>query len=150
MVIEWLSESSLAVEQLTHMAGSHSRPALEEAVSAIYSFLGGGSMLASEVKRLAVMAGITDRTLRRTKDLLGVRSVRSGFGRDSRFSWALPPQSEIFRRLFDRDLDELLEELIHGDKRPQQPPTSEPHPPNFEPNDRSPDTLDSGEIGSPT
>jgi len=45
---------------------------------------------AEAVKAAAREAGISEKTLQRAKDALGVISDRTGFGPDGRWTWVLP------------------------------------------------------------
>jgi hypothetical protein len=141
--IEFLAPSDYSAEQLLAASNSHSRCELEEAIFALYSILGDGSLPVNEAKKLAREAGITDRTLRRAKELLRVTSKREGFGPGSRFRWVLPQQHEMVARLRNQDLDALADELFHGklddERRPDDPRTfptrGNDHPPENKPND---------------
>ena len=94
LTIEILGESEFTSKELLESGRSHSRPQLEEAMYVLFSILAEGPVLAGEVRRLASYAGVAPRTLRRCKEILGVRSLREGFGPGSRFYWALPEHSE--------------------------------------------------------
>ena len=122
LVIEFLGHSDYSAAQLLEAARSHSRRELEEAIYVLYSILGDGPLLAIEAKKLANAAGITDRTLRRAKEVLQVGSRRKGFGRGSQFRWILPKQHEIVARLREHDLDMLCDKLFHGDTGENQFP----------------------------
>ncbi len=114
VAIEWLGQSDYSAAQLLEADRSHSRRELEEAIFVLYSILADGPVPAKEAKRLAAAAGISDRTSRRAKEVLGVASKRKGFGRGSSFSWVLPEQHVVVDRLKDRELDRLLDDLCHG------------------------------------
>jgi hypothetical protein len=115
--IEFMGSSDFTAGQLLEAGRSQSRPELEEAIFALFSFLGDGRLTAKEVKQRATEAGIAGRTLRRAKDVLGVKSKRRGFGRGSEFLWELPEHNAIVGRLRERDFDHLMNQLCHGEPR---------------------------------
>lgn len=86
--IAWEGASSLTAAQLLSMpTSSEERSALDEAKVVLRDLLGNGPIPSKDVQRQARDAGISDATLRRAKDALGVRSIRDGFG--GPWSWAL-------------------------------------------------------------
>ena len=89
--------------------------ALWEAIWVLYSILGEGPVPADSAKALAQQAGIATGSLRRAKELLGVRSQRTGFGPGSRFFWVLPSTGELVKRLREQDLDQLMNQLLFGE-----------------------------------
>ena len=115
LTVEYLGPSEYAAAQLLEAGRSQSSGELQEAVYALYSILGDGPVLAKEAKQIASAAGISERTLRRAKEVLKVASRRSGFGRGSVFFWVLPKEHQPVAELMGRDLDELLEKLCHGE-----------------------------------
>jgi hypothetical protein len=63
----------------------------ERSVLFLQKLLANGPQLGTEVKRLALVAGIADRTLTRAKLTAGVVSIRrGGLGRDGWWEWSLP------------------------------------------------------------
>jgi AAA domain len=112
--LNWLGPSEYTAEQVLAASTDKEVSALEEAAFVLYSVLGNGPLWAQEAKRLVMQAGVTDRTLRRAKDLLLVRSKRIGFGKSSQFYWTLPQRSVILTRLREKDLDDLADELFGG------------------------------------
>ena len=65
--------------------------ALKEAMEILREVLGEGPADGKRVQREASEAGITDRTLRRAKTALGVKSKREGgLGPAGRWVWSLP------------------------------------------------------------
>ncbi|REJ88268.1 MAG: hypothetical protein DWQ35_20015 [Planctomycetota bacterium] len=117
--VEWLGTCSYSADEILSSASSEAS-ALNEAAYILYSVLGNGPLWAHEVQRLVLGAGVSYRTLRRAKQLLLVKSKRVGFGKDSRFYWALPERSELVRHLRQRDLDEIADALFH--QGPESPP----------------------------
>jgi hypothetical protein len=113
--IDWLGPIAITSEQLLEAGRRASRSELSEAAYVLYSLLADGPLLAVEVKSAAKDAGISDRTLRRAKELLQVASLRKGFGPESRFYWKLPPQNEMVKTLRQSDLHELVDRLCHGE-----------------------------------
>ena len=114
LTVEWLGVSDCSAMQLHEAAREQDRTALREAQYVLFSILAEGPVLAKEAKTLGADAGITPRTLRRAKESLGVVSQRRGFGPRSRFFWMLPEESELVDRLKENELDNLLDNLIHG------------------------------------
>ena len=71
--------------------------------------MGKGEVLAADAKKLALQAGLSDRTLRRAKKELGVKSRRQGFGPGSQFFWGLPEDSEVIQQFRQRDPEDSAE-----------------------------------------
>lgn len=88
----------------------------------LYSILAVGPVQANDVIRLAKLAGVTVRTLKRAKRNLGVRSWKEGSGPGSRWLWELPDDEELLRPFKARDIDDLMERLISGSGDP--PPST--------------------------
>lgn len=78
-------------------------------------------MRANQVKRLATENGVTERTLRRAKAAMGVKSKRTGFGPSSEFFWSLPKEHEMVKELRDRDMENLMDALIDGEPSDRVP-----------------------------
>ena len=127
MTIEFLGDSQFTASQLLEAGHSRSRRELEDGIEALFSILGQGPVAAKEAKRLATDAGIAERTVRRAKEMLRVESKRRGFGRGSTFFWQLPEHSTILDRLRDRELDQLVDQLCHGESGDDQIPDDPGH-----------------------
>ncbi len=125
--VNWGGPCDLTADQILS-ASNRDSPALLEACHVLYSILGDGPVWVNEATKLAKSAGISGRTLRRAKELLGVQSKRQGFGKDSRFYWRISPKSDLIQNLRDMDLDELADALFYG-------PTETPGDFNGQPTD---------------
>jgi hypothetical protein len=115
VTVEWLGPSKHTAADLAAAnvaADEHS--ALREAQYVLYSILAVGPVQANEVIRLAKSAGVTERTLKRAKRDLGVRSFKEGSGPGSRWLWELPVDEELLQPFKARDIDDLMERLIYG------------------------------------
>lgn len=88
-----------------------------EAIEFLLHELGNGPVVVADVRKLARAAGIAERTLRRAKEDLKVKSVRSGFGAEGIFRWELPPRSEAVRAKRTVDQRQFLNTLIRPKKR---------------------------------
>jgi hypothetical protein len=126
--IDWLGPSGYSTEQLVAAQRTTTEAkALEEAAYVLYSVLGDGPLPARDALALSRKSGVSDRTLRRAKDLLKVRSERRGFGPGSEFFWILPARDELISRLRERDMDQLMQQLLSGvDELPPLRPPQEP------------------------
>ena len=113
--MRWHGPSSYTAEQLSAVSGPTERTALDEAVYVVFSILSQGLVLADEAKSKVLSAGVAERTMRRAKQLLEVRSVRQGFGRGSKLLWQLREENELTRRLREREVDELADSLFTPD-----------------------------------
>jgi hypothetical protein len=71
-----------------------SRTMKDEAVEFLKGMLGGGEVLATEVKAAADREEITKKPLESAKKSLGILSRREGFGPGSQVWWSLPPPIE--------------------------------------------------------
>jgi hypothetical protein len=79
-------------------AGGEDRTAVDEAVEFLQSELGDGrEMETKTIRRKAHELGISDRTLDRAKQRLGVVSKKSGFGSDGVWTWRLIPPKDASR-----------------------------------------------------
>ncbi len=114
LVVEWHGPASLTAQQISVIGKTDDESALGEAVYILYSLLAEGPLAANDAKKRAAQSGIANRTLRRAKELLGVRSQRIGFGKGSRLYWELPPESELVAQLHAQDIDELANKLFHS------------------------------------
>jgi hypothetical protein len=88
--------------------------AMAEAQYVIYSILAEGPVPAKECVQLAKEAAASERTLKRAKSQMGVRSWKEGSGKDSRWLWELPNDPKLLQRFKDKDIGNLIERLIHG------------------------------------
>jgi len=112
--IEWLGPSKRTAADLaatTNVADEHS--ALAEARYVLYSVLSDGQVRANKVICQAKQAGISERTLKRAKRELAVRSRKYGSGTGSEWFWELPDDRRELRPLMDQDIDHLMNELIY-------------------------------------
>jgi AAA domain len=65
-------------------------PALAEAVRVLEEILSDGPLAAGNIKKMAAQAGVTERTLHRARQALGVTTRRQGFGQGALYMWAMP------------------------------------------------------------
>lgn len=82
-ISEHTSSSLLAVQ-----AGDEERSAIDEACHFLRDILSDGPVAARDIEKAARDSGVQSRTLRRAKERLKVRSVKSGMG--SSWSWTMP------------------------------------------------------------
>jgi len=117
VTVEWLGPSRYTAADLSAVAADdHS--ALEEARYVLYSILSKGQVPAIDAIRLAKRAGVSERTFKRAKHDLGVRSWKFGSGSGSRWLWELPDDEERPRPLKDQAFDDLMNELIYSNTDP--------------------------------
>ncbi|MGH9532199.1 MAG: AAA family ATPase [Terriglobales bacterium] len=90
--VVWKGESAHSAASLFAQAGNEERRELGEATEFLRSLLARGRVPAQEALRGAQHVGISRRTLQRAKSVLGVQTVREGFGRDGHWLWRLPEQ----------------------------------------------------------
>jgi hypothetical protein len=88
-VIKWGEECDITAADLGVRAQNGGNRAQAEAMEFLSDLLKNGRRSVSEVKKLAINLGITDRTLERAKKALKVRSCRMGFSPAS-WEWELP------------------------------------------------------------
>jgi hypothetical protein len=80
-----------ADEALAAASGETDGGALAEAKDVLRDLLVGGPLPAKDVQRQAKEVGISEATLRRAKDALGARAVRSGgLASGGKWVWELP------------------------------------------------------------
>ena len=128
VTVEWLGPSRHTAADLAAV-GADDHSLLTEARYVLYSILSQGQVPANDVIRLAKRAAISERTLKRAKRDLGVRSWKFGSGSGSRWFWELPDDEELLRPFKDQDLDDLMNELIYGNTdRPQGARGQNRHP----------------------
>ncbi|MGH9045341.1 MAG: AAA family ATPase [Acidimicrobiales bacterium] len=89
--VRWIGESAQVAGSLLTAGNDEERSALTEAVDVLADILSNGPVPAKEAERRAGDEGVHQRTLRRAKDRLGVRSVKSSAGR---WEWVLPPKED--------------------------------------------------------
>lgn len=94
--IQWLGESALTVEecyQPTRRKGAHGPVAADRgmAESLLKELLKGGSVPAVEVLKEGKAYGISEMTVRRAKQALGVEAIRIGYG--GAWHWRLPDKT---------------------------------------------------------
>jgi hypothetical protein len=116
IVVEWLGPSKhTAADLVGASAAADDHSALLEAQYVLYSILSEGHLPANDVIRLAKLAAVSERTLKRAKRDLGVCSWKLGSGAGSRWFWELPENEELLRPFKDKDIDCLMDRLIYGD-----------------------------------
>jgi hypothetical protein len=104
-----------------------------DAEGVLKDILAAGPVHATEVRERAGAAGVSDRTLERAKDALGVRSMRVVDADNARWMWALPPRDGEDRHVGDGDLEPTrfpqAEDRLRepGDLAVDAPPDEEPH-----------------------
>lgn len=85
---QWTGQNHYTPDQLLAQPGSsEERNALDEAADWLEEVLSNGAMAARDIKRAAVDAGMSWRTVERAKAKLGVRSGRSSTGNTGAGSW---------------------------------------------------------------
>lgn len=89
--VAWLGESDLLADDILPAPSNHRRraEATDEAAEWLKGVLAKGPMDAETVLEQAKAEGLADKTLRRAKKRLGVKSGREGFGAEGRFMWRL-------------------------------------------------------------
>ena len=143
VTVEWLGPSKhTAADLAASAADEHS--ALLEAQYVLYSILSKGQLPAKDVIRLAKLAAVSERTLKRAKRDLGVRSWKFGSGSGSRWSWELPDDAELLRQFKDKDLDCLMNELIYSQDAPPKEGGDRTHRPDRREQKQQEDDGDDG------
>jgi putative DNA primase/helicase len=84
--VDGAARDLLAVAEAVVEAGEGG--ALSDAIDFLNDVLTSGSLPVSEVKKMARADGISDRTLARAREKLGVKAERQGFGKST--TWFLP------------------------------------------------------------
>jgi hypothetical protein len=87
VTVKWEGSCQLTAEQLLALPADGGSPVLSEAQHFLRLLLDDGPILAREAKQQARDAGISDITLRRAREALGVHISRSGFGADGQWLW---------------------------------------------------------------
>jgi hypothetical protein len=103
--VEWKGETPhTAAALLAAPTDPEERSALDEAAEFLRDTLRGGPVWSMQVKNEAREADISEITLKRAKDALGVRSQKEG---DGSWSWTLPEKSRVSQSSQDDPLDTL-------------------------------------------
>jgi hypothetical protein len=111
--VEWLGTSQYtAADLMRGVADDNS--AVAEAAYVLYSILAEGPVAAKYCVTRAKNAAVSERTLKRAKKQIGVRSWKEGSGANSRWLWELPDDPVLHQRFKEKDLTNLVERLIHG------------------------------------
>lgn len=88
--IEWEEQAVMLTADDAMEARGGPDP-IAEACAWLEGELAGGAMVdASHLLELAKAAGISERTLRRAKEAIGVKATRNGFGPGGGWQWSLP------------------------------------------------------------
>jgi hypothetical protein len=89
--VEWTGESRYSADSLVNVQqeDEEGRGALEEGVSFLRRILAEGSVLATSVMSQARQAGISERTLRRARQQLGIQAMKERRV-DGKWEWQLP------------------------------------------------------------
>ncbi|HUE70585.1 MAG TPA: AAA family ATPase [Pirellulaceae bacterium] len=92
---------------------------LDEAVFVLYVTLreSGGSKWSMSAKRAAAEAGISERTLRRAYDLLGIETRKSGFASGDGWDWILPDCATVVANLRVRRRATLSQQIIQWEEQ---------------------------------
>jgi hypothetical protein len=85
-----------ADQLLAPAAGPNEQGRLREAVEFLRTFLGSCPRSATEVFRVAATAGVTPKTLRRAKEVLGVYSEKDKYNFEGHWHWVLPGWKSSF------------------------------------------------------
>ena len=88
-VIHW-EPGRVDVSAIEALAPDHERDAKEEAKEFLVGCLNDGVTEAKAIQAAARGAGIAEKTLRRAKAELGIRSEKDGFAQPPRWHWRLP------------------------------------------------------------
>jgi hypothetical protein len=90
--IEWLGESAHSAETLLKSRDHEDRSACSEAKEFLHSVLADGPLAKKEISRQARELCISERTLRRAKEKLGIRSAKRGAPgeKTQQWLWELP------------------------------------------------------------
>lgn len=88
-------DARILISQAEAVPDMEKRTALEDAAKFLRELLGTGPMDSKDVQAEAEEAGYSWATIRRAKDELGVAVSRDGFGKDGKFTWNLPPSSQM-------------------------------------------------------
>lgn len=98
--ISWKGVSAHTAESLLAAPGDEVEAgAIQEAIEFLQAVLLCGLKECQEIYGQARKAGISERTLKRAKSLLGIRSKLIGFGKDGKWFWYLPENPENTQRV---------------------------------------------------
>lgn len=126
-VVEWLGESHLTADAVLGGLQEQGRmPSSKLRRCSIPPWR--TAQFLREVILAARAAGVSERTLRRAKSLLQVRSRKRGAGADATWCWALPDDERILRPWRERRIEDLCYALVEGADGLQQatePPVEE-------------------------
>jgi hypothetical protein len=92
--VVWYGTSAVEADDLLRPVEPEERGALEEACAVLADLLKAGPKPADRCKLEALVAGVSERTLKRAKHRLGVRSVREGFA-GGVWHWELPDPADV-------------------------------------------------------
>ena len=96
--IVWGDEAPhLTTAKVLSEPSSRDVSSLDVAIDFLRDVLSASPLPGTEVRALAADEGITERTLKRAKKKLGIKSERSGYGAGSTVSWTLPGNAAKFR-----------------------------------------------------
>jgi hypothetical protein len=107
--IAWEGPVERSAADLLVSRDPEERAAMDEAVEFLRGLLAGGQVAAKDVFTAARDAGIAEKTLKRAKATLGVRSRREGFGPGSTVWWRLPSATERGDTIEGQALDPALD-----------------------------------------
>ena len=88
------------------------KPALNEASTFLKDLLCEGPKAVTEIKKEARAAGISDITLRRAKDILGIQAKRTAFGAEGFWIWDIPDRPDDHHEQLS-DMDDPYESLFN-------------------------------------
>jgi len=101
-VIRSLGASPMSAEDLAQSADPGFRTRLGEAMHAMVRVLAKGPLLVKDAKSQLVDAGVSDRTIRRAREYLGIFTYGEGSGPGSEHFWSLPDNSEQVEKILTR------------------------------------------------
>lgn len=91
--ISWETQAvTVTADEVMNEQEDDGNSALDEAEDFLKDALSFGARPVVDIHNGARKAGISQRTLNRAKSKLRIKSVRSGFGPDSKYTWVLPEQ----------------------------------------------------------
>lgn len=112
--VEWLGTSQYTATDLMGRGMADENSALADAMYVLYSILVEGPVPAKECISLAKEAAVAERTLKRAKQQMGVRSWKEESGKNCRWLWELPNDPKLLQRFKDKDIANVFERAIHG------------------------------------
>lgn len=114
MKIQWNGSVDTRADELLAKHDPDKLSQLEESQLGLYGFLEAGPLKATQAFKLAARQGISRTTLKRAKRILGVKTIKRGFGSEQVWWWCLPQDSSRLRGVKARLLDETCDELFGG------------------------------------